>query len=91
MLERGRGNITALFAGGGRVRDMAGSPDPAAQGAEIAMYEVAAGVHSHAAIDEGLNVAGDRVVVDIWNMNIERHCAHMLRVQRRTFELRIGL
>src|SRR6266478_5109161 len=69
----------------------AGSPDPAAQGAEIAMYEVAAGVHSHATIDEGLDVAGDRVVVDIWNMNIERHCAHMLRVQRRTFELRIGL
>jgi multidrug efflux pump subunit AcrA (membrane-fusion protein) len=71
-------DIIAPFAGERRVRDVAGSPDPAAQGAEIAMYEVAAGVHSDTAIDKGLDVAGDRVVVDIRNMNIERHCTHML-------------
>ncbi len=54
------------------------SPDPAAQRAEITMYEVAAGVHSDAAIDEGLDVAGDRVVIDIRNMDVERHCTHVL-------------
>src|SRR5207245_5810473 len=57
--------------------------DPAAQRAKVEMGEAASRIHSRPTIDESLEVAGDRLVVDIWNVDVESHCPHVLRVQRR--------
>src|SRR5437667_6034509 len=64
---------------------------PAAQRAQVQMGEFAAGIHPDSTIDDRPEIDGDRVVVDIRQMNIERLGLQVLRVQRRPFELRIGL
>src|SRR5437660_8200260 len=55
------------------------------------MGEAAARIHSRPAVDEGLEVVSDCLVVDIRNVNIESHSSHVLRIQCRPFEFRIGL
>src|SRR5216683_3214454 len=67
------------------------SANPAPQRAAIQMGEVLERVHSHTTVNEGLEIFGNCFVINIWEVDIESIRPQMLRVQRGTFQLGVGL
>jgi hypothetical protein len=48
-------------------------PDPAAQRAKIEVRKATARIHPRTAINESLKVVRNRLVIDIWDVNIKSH------------------